>query len=155
MSENQLSKAVKKQKTSPNTTNIVFLQRGCCEKVNNSFFWSLGIGIGGLVALIVVLSNFTKRHKKRKYASSNFHSSSVLSSKSDLEAGNVYLGVPIFSYSELAEATNNFSLEKELGEGGFGTVYYGKKLQLENLEMDGKLRSNVYTSTITEGLSSL
>ncbi|KAK0573770.1 hypothetical protein LWI29_013323 [Acer saccharum] len=86
----------------------------------------IGIGIGGLVALIVVLSIFTKRHKKRKYASSNFHSSSVLSSKSDLEAGSVYLGVPIFSYSELAEATNNFSLEKELGEGGFGTVYYGK-----------------------------
>ncbi|KAK0573609.1 hypothetical protein LWI29_010827 [Acer saccharum] len=40
------------------------------------------------------------------------------SSKSDLEAAGAYFGVPIFSYSELAEATNNFNHEKELGDGG-------------------------------------
>ncbi|KAH7571121.1 hypothetical protein JRO89_XS05G0256100 [Xanthoceras sorbifolium] len=87
----------------------------------------IGIGIGGLVALIVVLSIvIRRRRKKRKYASSKFRSRFVLSWKSDLEAGSVYLGVPIFSYSELADATNNFSHEKKLGDGGFGTVYYGK-----------------------------
>ncbi|EEF35387.1 wall-associated kinase, putative [Ricinus communis] len=36
---------------------------------------------------------------------------------------NIYFGIPIFSYSELEEATDNFASEKELGDG---TVYYGK-----------------------------
>ncbi|KAJ0256086.1 Serine-threonine/tyrosine-protein kinase [Hirschfeldia incana] len=34
-----------------------------------------------------------------------------------------YFGVQVFSYEELEEATENFS--RELGNGGFGTVYYG------------------------------
>ncbi|KAJ0095347.1 hypothetical protein Patl1_15145 [Pistacia atlantica] len=33
---------------------------------------------------------------------------------------------PGSSYEELAEATNNFSHEKELGNGGFGRGYYAK-----------------------------
>ncbi|KAG2330423.1 hypothetical protein Bca52824_001603 [Brassica carinata] len=36
---------------------------------------------------------------------------------------SVYFGVQVFSYEELEEATQNFS--RELGNGGFGTVYYG------------------------------
>ncbi|KAJ7949921.1 putative Receptor protein kinase [Quillaja saponaria] len=32
----------------------------------------------------------------------------------------------VFSYSSVMEATNNFSLENKLGEGGFGPVYKGK-----------------------------
>nr|POE84430.1 leaf rust 10 disease-resistance locus receptor-like protein kinase-like 1.1 [Quercus suber] len=48
------------------------------------------------------------------------------SSKSDVEGGSVYFGVPVFSYRELEEATNSFDIEKELGDGGFETVYRGK-----------------------------
>lgn len=29
-----------------------------------------------------------------------------------------------FSYEELAQATDNFSLANKIGEGGFGAVYY-------------------------------
>ncbi|XVE72112.1 hypothetical protein DITRI_Ditri11bG0012100 [Diplodiscus trichospermus] len=43
----------------------------------------------------------------------------------DLEKGSTYFGAHVFSYEELEEATENFNPSKELGEGGFGTVYYG------------------------------
>ncbi|XP_057478709.1 LEAF RUST 10 DISEASE-RESISTANCE LOCUS RECEPTOR-LIKE PROTEIN KINASE-like 1.1 isoform X2 [Actinidia eriantha] len=52
--------------------------------------------------------------------------SSDPSLKEDIEGGSVYFGVPVFTYSELKEATQNFDPSKELGDGGFGTVYYGK-----------------------------
>ena len=48
-----------------------------------------------------------------------------------MEGGSVYFGVPVFSYSELEEATNSFDIEKELGDGGFGTVYHGKSIQFK------------------------
>lgn len=43
---------------------------------------------------------------------------------SNLANRSVYYGVQVFSYEELEEATDNFS--RELGDGGFSTVYYGK-----------------------------
>lgn len=51
---------------------------------------------------------------------------SKASSKLDLEGGSVYFGVPVFSFAELEDVTNKFDASKELGDGGFGTVYYGK-----------------------------
>lgn len=44
----------------------------------------------------------------------------------ELEERCEYLGIPVFSYEELEEATNKFSSSRELGDGGYGTVYYGK-----------------------------
>lgn len=34
----------------------------------------------------------------------------------------------MFSYAELEEATKSFDPSMEIGDGGFGTVYYGKKI---------------------------
>ncbi|KAL8250884.1 hypothetical protein R6Q59_034577 [Mikania micrantha] len=39
-----------------------------------------------------------------------------------------YFGAQVFTYEELAVATDNFNDSRELGDGGFGAVYYGKLL---------------------------
>ncbi|KAI3785248.1 hypothetical protein L1987_44364 [Smallanthus sonchifolius] len=39
-----------------------------------------------------------------------------------------YFGAQVFTYEELEVATDNFNGSRELGDGGFGTVYYGKLL---------------------------
>ncbi|KAG4168926.1 hypothetical protein ERO13_A12G054600v2 [Gossypium hirsutum] len=43
----------------------------------------------------------------------------------DIEKESTYFGTHVFRYQELEEATDNFNPDKQLGEGGFGTVYYG------------------------------
>ncbi|XP_050902729.1 LEAF RUST 10 DISEASE-RESISTANCE LOCUS RECEPTOR-LIKE PROTEIN KINASE-like 1.4 isoform X3 [Lathyrus oleraceus] len=87
----------------------------------------------GAFAVIVAIY-FYRRRKNKTYAKSYLQSrslSSELTSK-DPENGSQYFGrsqnfgVQHFTYSELEEATNYFDPSKELGEGGFGTVYYGK-----------------------------
>lgn len=45
---------------------------------------------------------------------------------SDIENASTYFGAQVFDYTELEEATGNFDRSRELGDGGFGTVYYGK-----------------------------
>jgi hypothetical protein len=43
-----------------------------------------------------------------------------------MESNKLFFGVPVFSYEELQQATNNFDRTRKLGDGGFGTVYYGQ-----------------------------
>ncbi|KAJ0667437.1 putative protein kinase RLK-Pelle-WAK-LRK10L-1 family [Helianthus annuus] len=42
------------------------------------------------------------------------------------EDGSFFFGVSVFSYMELEDATKNFDPSHELGDGGYGAVYYGK-----------------------------
>ncbi|KAK2631559.1 hypothetical protein EUGRSUZ_L02746 [Eucalyptus grandis] len=44
-----------------------------------------------------------------------------------MEESSVYFEVPIFTGSELREATNHFTSSHELTDRGFGAVYYSKK----------------------------
>ena len=67
---------------------------------------------------------YKQQHSFLKFRSR--HASSESSLEADLEVGNVYFEVPIFTNGELEEATNYFDSAQELGDGGFGTVYFGK-----------------------------
>ncbi|CAA0320200.1 unnamed protein product [Arabidopsis thaliana] len=72
------------------------------------------------------ITSYSSRDTSRNPTSTTISSSSnhsLLPSISNLANGSDYCGVQVFSYEELEEATENFS--RELGDGGFGTVYYG------------------------------
>ncbi|XP_061989754.1 LEAF RUST 10 DISEASE-RESISTANCE LOCUS RECEPTOR-LIKE PROTEIN KINASE-like 1.1 isoform X1 [Rosa rugosa] len=109
-------------------------RKGRCLVVNGKFKCSkggktlglklgLGLGIGIGVAALLVGGLSILLGKKQKRVSLNFLSRN---SNSDLEGDSAYFGVSVFAYSELDEATNHFDSKKELGDGGFGTVYHGK-----------------------------
>ncbi|WVZ72155.1 hypothetical protein U9M48_020663 [Paspalum notatum var. saurae] len=95
-------------------------------------YWGMKIGIacgtGGGVLLLVCFVIFVwhKRKRMKQASGSNDFMRSGSSSQSfskDLELGD---SPHIFTYEELEEATDGFSSSKELGDGGFGTVYKGK-----------------------------
>ena len=80
------------------------------------------LGTAVILVLAAAIFFITRRVYKRR-AFSYFSSKDK---SRDLEDASVYFGVSVFSYAELVDATNHFDSSKELGDGGFGTVYYGK-----------------------------
>ncbi|KAI8542812.1 hypothetical protein RHMOL_Rhmol08G0168500 [Rhododendron molle] len=44
----------------------------------------------------------------------------------DPEKGYAHSGIKTFTYDELVQATHNFDTKREIGDGGFCTVYQGK-----------------------------
>ncbi|KAJ4889452.1 putative serine/threonine-protein kinase [Raphanus sativus] len=107
----------------------------CHDERGPNYDVKVGIGaaasVFGISAASLAWFVYHRRITKRYRTSSALlpRNLSDQSSKpsSDIEkAEELLVGVQLFSYEELEEATNNFDPSKELGDGGFGTVYYGK-----------------------------
>ncbi|KAK7301964.1 hypothetical protein RJT34_12841 [Clitoria ternatea] len=112
----------------------------------------IGGGVGGVGLLVVLLALFAwfRWYKKPKRVS-----------RGDILGATELKGPVTYRYKDLKSATNNFSDDNKLGEGGFGDVYKGtlkngkvvavKKLLLgqsgkmdESFESEVKLISNVH-----------
>ncbi|PWA85318.1 concanavalin A-like lectin/glucanase domain, Serine/threonine-protein kinase, Ulk1/Ulk2 [Artemisia annua] len=75
-----------------------------------------------LLMLSFVIFIIWRRYKNNPFS----YFSSKDKKASSLEDGSLVCGVSVFSYTELEYATQNFNPSHELGDGGFGAVYYGK-----------------------------
>ncbi|XP_027364784.1 LEAF RUST 10 DISEASE-RESISTANCE LOCUS RECEPTOR-LIKE PROTEIN KINASE-like 1.1 [Abrus precatorius] len=88
-----------------------------CAKEDRNLAWKLGLGIG--LPGIIIIGLLIICYYKLRCASDVY-------SNPHLESASIYFGVPVFTYKDLKIATKSFDRSRELGEGGFGIVYYGK-----------------------------
>ncbi|KAI3889858.1 hypothetical protein MKW92_033454 [Papaver armeniacum] len=112
-------------------TNPLFHAYAAAPKSKRGMKIGIGVGCAAAASLLTALAFFLIRQRRKN----DLHKNSTLISRSispdlsmqpDPEKGSSYFNTPIFTYKELEEATNNFDSSKELGDGGFGTVYYDK-----------------------------
>ncbi|XP_022739080.1 LEAF RUST 10 DISEASE-RESISTANCE LOCUS RECEPTOR-LIKE PROTEIN KINASE-like 1.2 isoform X2 [Durio zibethinus] len=106
-------------------------ERGPGRKFNLKTKLAIGFGAaaGGIMISSIVFYFWQRHHRGKVFFKSSYvsgKSSADRSSIMDPENGDSFVGIHLFTYNELEEATNNFDSDMELGDGGFGTVYYGE-----------------------------
>lgn len=90
---------------------------------NSDFHTGFGTAAGSLL-IITGLVFFIHKASLIKNRKKPTHTSSML--PKDLEKGYAHSGIKTFTYDELVQATHNFDTKREIGDGGFCTVYQGK-----------------------------
>ncbi|WJX64330.1 hypothetical protein P8452_49128 [Trifolium repens] len=109
-----------------------------------------GISVGGIcVVLLLSVCIYVRYYRNKNRQESKFPpkdsmTPSIKDADKDTngDTGSKYIFVdksPEFSYEELANATDNFSLANKIGQGGFAEVYYGElrdqKIAIKKMKM--------------------
>ena len=95
-------------------------------------------GVAGAAGLAAAIFLFMRRRKQKKVINSSSkllkYSGSGGTPRSrvgDMESGSIEdPPTHLFTYEELEEATDCFNENRELGDGGFGTVYKGRRVEM-------------------------
>uniref|UniRef100_A0A7N0VKW9 non-specific serine/threonine protein kinase n=1 Tax=Kalanchoe fedtschenkoi TaxID=63787 RepID=A0A7N0VKW9_KALFE len=82
----------------------------------------LSVGVVVPVAVLVLLGFLWLRWRRKRKLKMNVDEEPDVSMDDEFERGT---GPRRFTYADLSRATNNFSEDRKLGEGGFGGVYRG------------------------------
>ncbi|EXB54101.1 L-type lectin-domain containing receptor kinase IX.1 [Morus notabilis] len=114
-------------------------------KSNAGLGIGLGVGFGALGGLGLILFIFWRRRAAKKKKLEEAYDESI-----DVEFGET--GPKRFTYRELSQATNEFSEQGKLGQGGFGGVYRGV-LSESNMEVAVKRISKGSTQGKKEYIS--
>ncbi|KAH8494476.1 hypothetical protein H0E87_021026, partial [Populus deltoides] len=80
----------------------------------------LGIIFGSVIFIAMLAIGLILYIRKKKAKTKN-----SLEKDCNDEDENEVMELPIFDMKTIIKATENFSIDKKLGEGGFGTVYKG------------------------------
>lgn len=95
---------------------------------NNGKKVDIIVGVTVSIGVLIIMATTTfallwrLKKKRKRTKSENPEEVNLTSINDDLERG---AGPRRFSHNLLAMATNNFSIDRKLGEGGFGAVYRG------------------------------
>ncbi|XP_020696488.1 G-type lectin S-receptor-like serine/threonine-protein kinase At4g27290 isoform X1 [Dendrobium catenatum] len=103
--------------------------------------------IGSLLIGCILISCLIAYHNKKKERTRRYHK------ENDEMASDNDIDLPFYDFETIVEATNNFSEENKLGEGGFGPVYKGKKrdgkeIAVKRLSKSSKQGANEFKNEV-------
>ncbi|KAI4346187.1 hypothetical protein L6164_013259 [Bauhinia variegata] len=118
-------------KTADESTYFVLKNSEMEHKGTKRWIWVSAVIVGALLmscAGIIYLARKRRKAQTKTTADAvhdlvTFYGSGDVNELSKEENGH---GITVFSYASVLTATDNFSSENKLGEGGFGPVYKGK-----------------------------
>ncbi|KAK7272480.1 hypothetical protein RJT34_29098 [Clitoria ternatea] len=98
----------------------------------------LSIGISILCLTFIVYRHWKTQQKGRKKKSNQERDANAIKKHEEED-----LELPMFELSTISSATNNFSTDNKLGEGGFGSVYKGilddgREIAVKRLSMNSR-----------------
>ncbi|KAI4346178.1 hypothetical protein L6164_013250 [Bauhinia variegata] len=128
------------------------------HKGTKTWLWVSAATVGALIISCAgIISLVRKRRKAQKKTTSNavLDLVSFYGSVDAIELSKEKNGhdINVFSYASVMAATNNFSSENKLGEGGFGPVYkgkikMGKEVAIKRLSKSSKQGSNEFRNEL-------